>query len=70
MDLTSSKLDSQKTQKRLRSEETDKIELCSEELKKVYEIARETLSGLSKAFPRNKNRLCWAFHFSFFIVKS
>ena len=58
MDQTSTKLDSQKTQKRLRSEETDKIEHCIEELQKAYDIAREALSGLAEAFPRNKNRLC------------
>ena len=54
MDQTSSKLDSQKTQKRLRSEETEKIEHCIEELQKAYTNVRE---GLSKAFPRNSTEL-------------
>ena len=58
MGQTSTKLDSQTTQKQLRSEETDNIENCIEELQKAYHIAREALSGLSKAFPCNKNRLC------------
>ena len=58
MDQTSAMLDSQKTQKRSRSEETDKIEHCIEELQKAYDSSREALSGLSKAFPHNENRLC------------
>ena len=51
MDQTSTELYSQMTQKRFASEETNKLEDCMEELQKVYDSARETLSGLSKAFP-------------------
>ena len=55
---SSAKLDSEITQKRLRSDETEKIEHCIEELKKAYDSTRETVSDLSKAFPHSKNRLC------------
>ena len=58
MDQISTKCDSQRTQKRLRSEETDKIEQCIVELQIAYDSAKEALSGLSKAFPKNENHLC------------
>ena len=50
MDQNNNKLNSQNTEKRLRSEETEKIEYCIDKLQKAYDSTRETKKNLKCVF--------------------